>query len=560
MLDHTIAPVQVDHFITTMAERMTDLARRLTNWISADQLTFGDLEQQVMRTAKELGATLLAGLAQLLVPAVPPPTALCSCGRSVPYQRMRPATLKTILGPRRLTRPYYHCAICHQGVLPFDQQVDICAGGISAGLDELLALLGATQDAFAVAATVLERLTLVTICPNRVRAATEHLGAVLRNAEQTVQTAALATCIPPPVRQPLAVTTGPGASSPSGNCPPLPVHQPPPARMYVSMDGVLVHLHAEGWKEVKLGTIYTTTQACVRRRPEQVVVRAVDQSFVVDLADAASFGPHLWAEAAQRGVLAAQEMVVIGDGAHWIWSLADDYFPGATQIVDWYHASEYIWKAAHTLHGDGSERAKQWARQHVDQLGAGKVTGIIGTLEAQVTAGMAVQEALTYFRNHQHRMDYAAYRARGLQVGSGTMESGCKHVLGARLKQAGLIWNRDGAQAVATVRTWLKSGRWAEALRLRPARRRTYQRCTGAREVSTKGMLAGAAADRQPAIVRAAASHDPPAGGVAAAILQVRAELAQRRAAPPWKRAFSLRQRARAQDRPPTTTPKTLTA
>src|SRR5919206_158370 len=73
-------------------------------------------------------------------------------------------------------------------------------------------------------------------------------------------------------------------------------------------------------------------------------------------------------------------------------------------------------------------------------------------------------------------MRYDEYRARGMQIGSGTIESGWQHVLGARRKQAGMIWEREGARAVAKVRTWLKRGRWDEAMRLRPALRRSYQR------------------------------------------------------------------------------------
>ena len=77
-------------------------------------------------------------------------------------------------------------------------------------------------------------------------------------------------------------------------------------------------------------------------------------------------------------------------------------------------------------------------------------------------------------------MDYPAYRARGLQIGSGTIESTCKQLVSTRLKLAGMIWDADGAEAVAVVRAWLKSARWNEAMRLRPPRHRTYRRQTTA--------------------------------------------------------------------------------
>ncbi len=259
---------------------------------------------------------------------------------------------------------------------------------------------------------MLERLTLVTVCPNTVRAATEDLGAALQAHDQAVATAAEATVTPPPVRQAV------------------------PAQLLVSLDGVLVHLHAAGWKEVKLGAVYTTVLSRSRRR-DQEYLRAVDQSFVVDLGDATQFGAALWREAAECGALTAAEVVVIGDGAHWMWTLADTYFPGATQIVDWYHALGYLWKAANALLGEGTTAAQDWVARQQAQLWNGEIATVIATLEAHATAGAAVGETLTYYTNHQARMQYASYRARGYQIGSGTIKSGCKHVIGARLNKRG---------------------------------------------------------------------------------------------------------------------------
>lgn len=452
MSDHTTTQTTRDQFVTDMVQRMATLARTLSDWVTSEPHTLSEVEQLVIRTIKDLGATLIAGLCQLTVPSYPPPTLPCDCGALALFQRSRPATVKTVLDTISITRPYYLCPACHHGFSPLDQQLAFCAGGISAGLEELLALLGATEDSFAQAASVLEKLTLVSVCPNSVRDATERLGQCLHAHEQHLVQTAQATSTPPPLRQ------------------------PPITRMYISMDGILVHLHDDGWKEVKLGTVYTTSTHVPRKRPEKLELRAVAHSYVTDLADAATFGSRLWAEAAQRGVLTATEVVVVGDGAHWIWNLADEYFPDAVQIVDWYHASEYVWTAAHAIYGQGSDLAKRWAAEQLERLWEGQVADVIATLQEHLSAGAVVQETLTYYSNQQQRMRYAEYRARGMQIGSGTIESGCKQVIGARLKLAGMIWERSGAQAVATVRTWLRSGRWEEAMRLRPPLRRRYVR------------------------------------------------------------------------------------
>jgi hypothetical protein len=176
-------------------------------------------------------------------------------------------------------------------VLPLDQQLGFCAGGISAGLDQLLALLGATEDSFVAAAAVLEKLTLLKVCPNTVREATEHVGQMLHAHEHEILTSALSTTTPPLVRTPGA------------------------PRLYVSMDGVLVHIRGAPWKEIKLGSVYSTRKRRTRQHPDRCTVTTVAPSFVAALTDAATFGPQLWAEAVARGVLLACEVVVLGDGS-----------------------------------------------------------------------------------------------------------------------------------------------------------------------------------------------------------------------------------------------------
>jgi hypothetical protein len=307
--------------------------------------------------------------------------------------------------------------------------------------------------------------------------------------------------------------------------------------------------------------VYTTTSRRSRKQPDQLELHAVGHSFVTDLADATSFGARVWAEAAQRGVLEAREVVVVGDGAHWIWNLAEEYFPGAVQILDWYHATEYLWSAAEAIYGAGSELAKRWVAEQETKLWEGKVAEVLTSLQAQVHAGTAVEETLTYYTNHQARMRYDEYRARGMQIGSGTIESGCAHVLGARLKQAGMIWNREGAQAVAKVRTWLKSGRWEEAMRLRPAVRRGYVRQGSAEAGASRTAAVEPGLVEQGVVDERACGQEAPgrkrgqarAGERSSPEEAARADQAPRvrpAADHPWRRAWSIRrqrQQAEAQ-------------
>jgi hypothetical protein len=264
------------------------------------------------------------------------------------------------------------------------------------------------------------------------------------------------------------------------------------------------------------------------------------------LVEAESFGDHLWQEAARRGVMEAEEVVVLGDGAHWIWNIAKTQFPQATQIVDWYHASEYVWKAASAIWGESEPQRTDWAHRQLDALWEGKVEQVLLELEQHPGAGEGVEDALSYYTTHQGRMEYAAYRARGLQIGSGSVESGCKQLVTARLKGAGMIWDAEGAEQVAVVRAWLKSGRWAEAMALRPAPGRGYERQEGMRQREDDGVGVGKEQGRAAATPAAV-----PAGrGLPAEMLeQVRAELAQERQQHPWRRPWSSKQqRAHAEE------------
>lgn len=169
-----------------------------------------------------------------------------------------------------------------------------------------MALLGATQNSFAQATEVLARLCLVEVCPTSARAATEDLGVVLHTHAEALIAQAAGAQLPP-----VAATSA-------------------PPRMYLSMDGVLAHMHDAGWKEIKTGCVSTTRTRVPRKRPEMVAIHAEAQSYVAVLADAETFGWHLWAEACRRGMTSTSELVVIGDGAHGIWNLANDHFPTAT--------------------------------------------------------------------------------------------------------------------------------------------------------------------------------------------------------------------------------------
>ena len=130
----------------------------------------------------------------------------------------------------------------------------------------------------------------------------------------------------------------------------------------------------------------------------------------------------------------ADKTIVLGDGALWIWNLADEHFPGAIQIVDLYPAREHVSELAKILCGPGTPKAKAWADLRIVELDAGNVETVISSMN-RLRPGTAAQQderrrSVAYFQTNAHRMRYADCRQQGFFVGSGVIESGRKTIAG----------------------------------------------------------------------------------------------------------------------------------
>jgi hypothetical protein len=191
-------------------------------------------------------------------------------------------------------------------------------------------------------------------------------------------------------------------------------------------------------------------------------IQATDISYYCDLQEAQQFGHLLWATGCQRQAQLAHELIFLGDGAEWIWNLVREHYPEAIQIVDWFHATEYIAPVAKAAFADEDER-QAWIKQMRDDLWEGDLDAVIQAFDRFTESGKSqepARKAVTYFTNNCHRMDYPTYRAKGYQIGSGTIESGCKQIVAQRLKVAGAIWDHDNAIKTAKARAALLSGQW----------------------------------------------------------------------------------------------------
>ena len=234
----------------------------------------------------------------------------------------------------------------------------------------------------------------------------------------------------------------------------------------VSMDGGMVYILGEGWKELKVGSVFEVgMQPGVDRESQEAVAMPIAESisYVAHLGGAGAFGSMVWAEARRRDWWQASETQVVGDGATWIWNLTTLHFGESVQIVDWYHAKSHLVAAAQALHGVEEEAMQRWLKTQERLLYQGHARRIGEALLAEAKKHPQIADELRaearYFLKHQRRMQYMAFREEGWVIGSGMVESGVKQYK-TRFSGPGMRWSRAGAERLIAVRSAILSRRF----------------------------------------------------------------------------------------------------
>jgi hypothetical protein len=233
---------------------------------------------------------------------------------------------------------------------------------------------------------------------------------------------------------------------------PVVIGEPIPM-LYVQMDGT-------GVPVVKKETIGR------QGKVDHPIRDAASTTYTGAIETAAEFGKRIYLEAWKRGWSRTKLKVVRGDGAEWIWNIAEEHFPGAIQIVDLYHARQHLWELARQLYPQQEKQQKAWIKKHQKLLDKGKIERLVSALRA--VTGLTAELAETfrieadYFERNRERMRYPKFRAQHLFVGSGVIEAGCKTVIGSRLKRSGMFWAVPNANAILALRCCHLNGRFED--------------------------------------------------------------------------------------------------
>lgn len=232
--------------------------------------------------------------------------------------------------------------------------------------------------------------------------------------------------------------------------------------LYIEADGAMVPLIGDAgleYRENKLGIIFNNKDITKKMKKNGMIERKIIRKKVVSsLADGVDrFKKMLFAASVEKGYYSAKTVVFLSDGASWLAKCKDEYFPRAIRILDWYHAVEHLWDTAYKLLGDQNEEAcKIWVNPLKDLLWDGKVKKVISILNTEILSRKSKQQPLIelrgYYVSNQDAMKYNEYRENGWCIGSGSIESANKYIVSQRLKQSGMKWIKENANAVIWAR------------------------------------------------------------------------------------------------------------
>jgi len=327
----------------------------------------------------------------------------------------------------------------------------VAGGSLSPGLRRMVDRVG-SQEPFGQGSRDLAELAGLNLTSKRVQRSAEADGEVIREA--------------------IAVEAG---AVLSGKVVPL-VSSDPVSNLYVAIDGTgvpTVPADTEGrqgkspdgqahTREAKLGCLFTQTTVDDTGRP---IRDPHSSSYVATMTVAGDFGHVLYAEAQRRGCDRAQRLIVLGDGAPWIWNLASEHFPRAIQIVDLYHTREHLYALTRLAFPVTTEESRRWLANRLGELDCGEVEKLLAAARRLRLSDPQMEEidkALGYFQTNLLRMRYARFREMGLFVGSGAVEAGCRAVVAQRMKLSGMRWSVRGAAAIISLRCQEASDRWEE--------------------------------------------------------------------------------------------------
>jgi hypothetical protein len=360
-----------------------------------------------------------------------------------------------------------------RGFSPLDDELKLLPGSLSPTLVEGLVRLSSWAT-FEPAAKMLEHFAKVSVSKATAVRSAERAGEAYVEV-QAAEVEGLERALPP---------------CPEG-----------PAVQQLSVDGAMVPLVGGVWAEVKTLAIGAVKQVMVKG---EEVTRTEELSYFSRMTDHETFGRLATVETHRRGTEKAGRVGAVNDGADWEQGFVDYHRPDAVRILDWGHATEHLAAAAQAVLGAGTADVSEWLSIQLHELKHGDSEEVLSALRElkgrlladpesegqarEVVPGReqdfkTVSDHLEYLEKRRDQIRYAEFIRAGLPIGSGIVESANKLVVEARLKGAGMHWEREHVNPMVALRNIVCSDRWdeawaliAEQLRLAPRQRAESRR------------------------------------------------------------------------------------
>ncbi len=344
------------------------------------------------------------------------------CQESLKPMGRRTKQVQTVCGELQLRRRVYYCRQCGQMRIPLDERLGIVKGSMTAGLMRLVCRTALELPFEQSQQLLTESLGFAPCSAREVERVAGRHGQLLEQRE------------------------------PSGGA----IHEPAKRVRYcLAIDGTMIPglpdrtMHRVSWHEVKLAVGFDP--------------REIEPTFyVAGREDFESFGQRLWQQLQRRGLDQTSFQLILGDGAPWIWKLADLHLPGVSQLLDFYHAAQHLYATADLLWPAG--KGNGWWQRRLTQLKQGELRKFFAALQRLARthrkddSDSSPQRLLQYFQENQNRLRYKWAAEHQLPIGSGVVESGAGHIVQQRLKQSGMRWSDPGAQAILNLRTLHRNG------------------------------------------------------------------------------------------------------
>jgi hypothetical protein len=350
------------------------------------------------------------------------------CGQAQRYKGDVSRDLVFDCGRLTVQRAYYICPACGQTSYPLDEQLGFAEEQEQGRLREKLALV-AVLTPYHQAPQVCQTLL----------GSERHAGSLRRVAlreAQRLTASAHRQRLPPRERD----------------------------RIYLQVDGQMCPTRAprqgaddQGYREVKAVLAFSQADVAEVSKERHEILHKILQAKITD---SETFHETFTAVYQQARGASAAEVIVLADGARWIWTMVEDLVPQAVQILDFSHAKHYLWEAGKQIYGEGSTFVRPWVKEQETLLLENKVEQVMAHLERFLDLAPALAPILHYFQQNAGRMHYGTYRQRGYFIGSGAIESAGKQLTAARIKGAGMRWNVTDLNALLTLRCVFLEHSW----------------------------------------------------------------------------------------------------